>query len=759
MTRKKAVNNKVNILAIGDWIIDEDWVMMVERSTTSAKQMSEKHYHTTYNKDDMSTNRLCGVSLTASAIRAFFKDGKDKGLPKNFQCNVYGIGVWHPDDNDYMEQLFRKHTLPKTNPFKISRPEIDVVNETEKRLFNLAKIDDKCATTRIIRTFLGSNPEALPQPMSRYDWHIKWEPASKKRDKIEEIIDERVNEIFSKIKDVIFDVIVLADFNKGLINETFINSLIKRLGKGGEKEHSLWFYRSKQIKDPEWERTLDTHIKNKKSTLIKFYDPRLALHYAKGNPIICGSNLTVECMNIFRNNPHKEIHNKLAVLMSDNSVVAYDSHNKQSWVIRSREKLDYLTRGRSSIFLASLVVMELLNRHGTKATQNSFGDNCSIGIANGIKWCMDCKKIWQREKKDVVGVSADIVEAIEFYNKKDIFNIELYNQGDWQKMNNDWDLAEDVKKACCIEVSKDGGSKIEKQLQLWRAHTLMNKFTLLDKDRKTTVYDIYNTTRAFLDLDEKDRIRPLFSLIYAKPGSGKSFLAKCLAQEFDLNLFACNIAQMTSFSELSHFFDEVAVAQREEKKVFVFIDEADNRIRGESVFGYLLDMIWCGAYFRDGLKNELKPFPGLLAISTDIDDRKQNKEDKSNDHPKFKDLKSRINGIYRELNDLSSAENIYLFANLLEKYFGQISYVDIEVLEIVGKLKLQYGPRGLELFISKFRNVRGNEITFDNLPSKETFATLEDHFDKDNIKRYPMEMIGGNKQIIRIIQNIPQKYN
>jgi len=757
MTSKETAHKNVNILAIGDWIIDEDWVMMVERSTTSAKQMSEKHYHTTFNNYDMATNRLCGVSLTASAIRAFFKNKTENELLQNFRCNVYGIGVWHPDDNEYMEELFRSHNLPKTNPFKISRPKMTHVTGTEKRLFNLARIGDKCATTRIVRTFLGSNPEVLPQPMSRYDWNIKWEPKLKNGQTIKQIVDGRVHEVFTNIGNVIFDVIVLADFNKGLIDENFINSLIKRLDNHIENEQSLWFYRSKQTEDPKWERTLDNYIKNNNGTLIKFYDPRLALNYAKGKPLICGSNLTVECLNIFKDNPHKDMNTKLAVLMHDNSIVAYDSKDDQSWVIRSREKPDYLTRGRSSIFLASLVVMELLNKYITKREQHSFGDNCTIGIGNGIKWCIDCKKIWQKEKKDVVGVSADILNAIEYYNKEKIVNIELSKQGDLEKINNDWELAENLKKVCCIEVDKDGGSKKEKQLQLWRAHTLMNKFTLLNEDRKKIVYDIYNSIREFLDLDEKDRLRPLFSLIYATPGSGKSFLAKCLAQEFNLKPFACNIAQMTSFSELSHFFDEVAASQREGKNVFVFIDEADNLIRGESVFGYLLDMIWCGAYFQNGLKNELKPFPGLIAISTVID---QNENEKSTDHPKFKDLKSRINGINGELKALSSEENIYLFANLLEKYFGQISNVDIEVLEIVGKLELEYGPRGLELFISKFVNVRGNEITFDNLPSKESFATLKDHLKNVAIiDGYPDKLISKKNQKIRIIQNIPERYN
>lgn len=173
---------KINVLVVGDWIIDEDWVMMPERSETSAKQSDEKHFHTAFYDLNVAAKRLCGASLTASAIRGFLKKGKVTGT----EFNVFGMGVWHPNDDDYLEQLFHEDALQGANPFRICSPDIGKTGTNEKRLFNLARPNDICATTRVVRTFLG-HPGTLPKSMSRYDWHLEWKPALKGKSRIKVI--------------------------------------------------------------------------------------------------------------------------------------------------------------------------------------------------------------------------------------------------------------------------------------------------------------------------------------------------------------------------------------------------------------------------------------------------------------------------------------------------------------------------------------------------------------------------------------------
>jgi hypothetical protein len=708
----KEASVPLNILVIGDWVIDEDWIMTHERSETSAKQLNEKHYHTTSTNSEFTTTRLCGASLTASAIRWHFANDP------YVSCNIYGMGIWHHRDDNYLNYLFQHNALTGSSPFSIVP---DTIKEKfSSKLFNLArKEDEQCATMRIVRTFLG-HPGTLPKLMSRYDWNLAWKPKCKTNEpSFKELLNNRIKENFEKMDTNDFNAVVLSDFNKGLISEEFIEALISQLEVYCKSQQKLiWFYRTKQRHRPLWENKLVNVIKSRGETIIEFVDPRMARYLEGGKPLFYGSDLTYDGLSLI--NSYKETNSpkrKVAILFNDNSVIAYDNTNDNVWIIKSSEKPSYLTRGRSSIFLATLVIEELrsaINISEKKKEDHDFGHNCSIGLENGVNWINDCKSIWKKGDQ-ITAVSADIMKAIPNERKTSCTEFGPYAR---KTISDEWNQAININDVCCIKKEKN-----ELNLEVWRAHTILNQYTVLDEHRKEVIIKLSNAIRAYLELDENDKIRPLISFIKAGPGSGKTFLARCLAKHFGLELFECNIAQMTSLNELSHFFDQVDAAQREGRNIFIFIDEIDNLIKKESVFGYLLDIMWCGQYYRGGLKNSLKPFPGIFAMSGDS----KNPVFKNN-HPKYEDFESRIFGIQDSLANFTKEESIYLFANLLDRYYGKITYVDKYVLKIIRNLKLEYGPRSLELFISLFRGVKRDSITVENLPTEKEIRFREEHF-------------------------------
>ncbi len=708
--------NSMNILVVGDWVIDEDWVMMTESSETSAKQSDERHFHTAFSDLNVATKRLCGASLTASAIKGYIK------LNKIDAVNVFGMGVWQPEDNDYMEQLFQEDALRGSNPFQISEPIKTVTNPNDKNLFNLARKDDTCSTTRVVRTFIGHQGTLL-KSMSRYDWHLEWKPKSTVR-RLKEIIEKRIQENLEEMKrrGVVLDAILLADFNKGLITDELIISLTNKINELKSDNGLTWFYRSKQLIPPKWYDHLSQHI-TKKDEFIQFIDPRIAKKYAEGQPLIYGTEITPDGLKFLKQYISEVPRPKMAILFHDNSCIAYDAgeepEKSKIWVLRSNEEPTYLTRGRSSIFLASLVVMHLGNKKKHLINidkEYNFGENCAVALANGIKWCHDCLSIWNTGK-NISQVSADIKKAIHF--TKPGSNIKISKAISWVKYNKEWDDTKKEQNSGCISKYDN-----DLRLEVWRAHTILNDYTVLDDNRKENILNLTNTIRAFLELDDNDKRRPLISLVKAGPGSGKTFLAKCLARHFGLELFECNLAQLTGLEGLSHFFDQVDTAQRDGRKVFMFLDEVDSLVNGESPFGFLLELMWCGQYYRNGMKNTLKPFPGIFAMSRAYD----NNDAFKRDHPKFPDLKSRVYGINCELQNFTAIESVYLFAKLIDKYFGQIAYIEKGVLEIISKTELKYGPRSLELLISLFKEIKRNVVTSDNLPSKERIKELQEHF-------------------------------
>jgi ATPase family associated with various cellular activities (AAA) len=756
--------NSINILVVGDWVIDEDWVMTSERSETSAKQSDENHFHTAFDSLKVATKRLCGASLTASAIRGFLKKKEDSPEKKD-QFNVFGMGVWHPDDDDYLEQLFQKDALEGANPFHICRPKIDPIEPGKRRLFNLARPGDICATTRIVRTFFG-HQGTLPKSMSRYDWQLEWRGANEKQI-LKNEISKRVSQNLKRIKDmgVILDSVVIADFNKGLVDKNLILSLTAEIRKLDMTQEGInWFYRSKQLEIPDWHEEFSRKM-SLKDKFIQFIDPRISKKFAEGKKLIYGKEITSEGFEFLHRYKPEHIRNpKMVVLFHNNSFIAHaeeEFHNckdddkskrPDTWVLDSKAPPISLTRGRSSIFLASLVLLELQKNKreliGIKRKNEieyHFGANCRIALSNGIRWCNKCLSIWKEGGEKVLQVSYDIKEAIHFTDFCQ--NEDTAKPLNLKKVNKEWLAAKSKKNSCCIQKSS-GDIYKDLCLEVWRAHTVLNDYTVLDDIRKDSVLNLTNNFQSFLELDDNDKKRPLISLVKASPGSGKTHLAKCLAKHFGMEIFECNVAQQTGLDGLTYFFDQVDIAQRDGRKIFMFLDEVDSLVNNESTFGFLLDIMWCGQYYRNGMKNTLKPFPGIFAMSRNPDDHLFKK-----DHPKYPDLITRIFGINCRLANFTPQESIYLFAKLLDKYFGKIANVEKGVLKTISDTELKYGPRSLELLISLFKGIKRSKITVDNLPNEDRIRELNEHFPIGLVKPSPYRT--EDKQLVRIIYNAP----
>lgn len=228
------------------------------------------------------------------------------------------------------------------------------------------------------------------------------------------------------------------------------------------------------------------------------------------------------------------------------------------------------------------------------------------------------------------------MKAIQFINLSE--GVKISKSFSLKKVNEEWSQAKSKEDSCCIS-----GSFQEIRLEVWRAHTIMNDFTVRDDDRKETVLNLNNAI---------------------------------------------------------------------------------------------------------GMKNTLKSFPGIFAMSLNPDE-----DHFKTDHPKYPDLLTRIFGINCELKNYTPAESIYLFAKLLDKYFGQIAYVEKGVLKIIGNTEFNSGPRSLELLISLCKGIKRNIFTQDNLPSENRIRELKEHFPNGlyNLPKYRAD----ERKLVKIIYNVP----
>jgi len=89
-------NGATNILVIGDWVIDEHWLMGVHRSRTSTR-VGQKHYRSIQNLHS-TVHALCGAGRTAGLLSRALRH-------KDHAFNVIGVGLWHTGDTQSLEAM------------------------------------------------------------------------------------------------------------------------------------------------------------------------------------------------------------------------------------------------------------------------------------------------------------------------------------------------------------------------------------------------------------------------------------------------------------------------------------------------------------------------------------------------------------------------------------------------------------------------------------------------------------------------------
>jgi len=258
-------------------------------------------------------------------------------------------------------------------------------------------------------------------------------------------------------------------------------------------------------------------------------------------------------------------------------------------------------------------------------------------------------------------------------------------------------------------------------------------------------------------------------LLVSNPGWGKSFLAKSLAEHFDMSYMGFSLSQMATSNDLIDCFDSICSHQnRTDKKLLIFMDEVNCEIKGNLALGLLLSPIWDGSFIRNGKYYRLSPAVWIFASTEPID--KLMKDDKN----KGSDFISRLNGPIIELDAMDKlksnkpekelsdelrkftkrillnpgldvcgdkdylglitlipahikTEQVYLGAFLLDKFWGPISKIEQAVLQLFHDIVPINGVRSLEFFISKFEYVQRGIVKRCNVPAFENFPELQRH--------------------------------
>lgn len=201
--------------------------------------------------------------------------------------------------------------------------------------------------------------------------------------------------------------------------------------------------------------------------------------------------------------------------------------------------------------------------------------------------------------------------------------------------------------------------------------------------------------------------RPLNIMLNAAPGSGKSQLVKCLAQNLKYQRAESvnyNMANADNIDDLVQPLDSCRNLKVQDKLPILFLDEFDTK---KEKYAWLLPLLWDGEMYIGHRQLKLGKLVIILAGS-----EKQNKQANSNENmnSKYEDLRSRINRPILSIPPLDEvkgdrdrrADKVCLTISLLLRRFGtSVKLVPWSLLHFVALTKFRYGARSIETLIDK----------------------------------------------------------
>jgi hypothetical protein len=735
------------ILVVGDWVVDEHWVIGIHRSVSSSR-IGHAHYRALHFSNS-TVESLCAAGRTASIL----DQAKCNGEP---YCQIIGIGLWHDEDTDTLTAMLDPKCGKAKTPHQVTRKANE---ESTGRLFNLSQVlksragensNYSCGTTRMIRIYqhTGSNFELI----QRIDWELRLpsseasgehESPGRSREseehtvvatKEEELDRCGLKEWFEQNFQSI-EAIVIKDVRKGVISEAMIGWLVKKFEEAnkdvpeGERKQVPWFISTKAW----WPGWFDKLPKDKVRLMLI---PQMAAQsVVRTSDLNCWVTHSGDASSKALKMMEKlgQLFNKaLIVTLPDGlSVLARDcttDENKSFGMVQTDVGGPELAVGvpMASVFFPALITGLMRRNEGKDVTFERLLKDALCFTHNWMS--IEVKRVeepetWQpREEQTLV---------IESQNgKADSGDVKPFD-GNWKPFN--WKRAMDYWKEAFSnygyieERTDDAGAKGKKVLELWRAMTEVDGYVCCMKKKRSILQRVVNDLGAF-DVNSKDSRSCMF---IASPGSGKTFLVRRLAVTLKLRYLGFNITQMISKSDLLDCFDTIVTnqAQNREEPMLVFIDEINGRLGGQHVYDAFLAPLEEGVYVRAGKTFHIDPCVWVFAGTESPTSKEESKSDKSDKASDFLsrltleplDLKIRANDDY-ERNE-ARVEKIYLGVSLLRSIFPDVRRVSIKVLRAFHTLPPELEARELKNFVRYFTSIRYGEVRANNIPM-ERFGNL-----------------------------------
>lgn len=721
-----AKSKPINILIVGDWVIDEYWFLVRHHSEISTHTGLDHFRISITDPETDSYKDLCGAGHIARVLH--------DEISNDEKYNIYGIGKWNKADTEYIEHLVHSRDEKIDCPAPrvtngIGLPELCKTPPSIK----LTTLDDESQTIRVIRQYY-QKVDGIQQ-ISRVDWEKQFDKTKDKGPNyktIKELIQE--GGIPEKV-----DLIIVHDLVKGVVDPDLIGGLAEKF------PDALWCVRSK-AKTPEWLKK----IPDKKIGLYVI-GPEIASQESPIPSWVINGNISDQAMHFLGSGDKKGQHNSVkgmnvALLTENREIIAYlKEKNGQCVIVQSTVKPDPISEmGWASAVEASLIFQFIKNdwklyrepesekiKEVALATEPQ---SHKIGSGNG-------KNVEGRSLEEEVahslygyGKGRSIQEAVATAEsngtmvvpksiglKRPDASPPLVSSGiTWGNETAKW---KDSKSKYGI-INFDNTGDVELVLDIWRGSTHLPGYIACIKKKQDILDDIGKLVKRFRT--SAHHSRSLSILLNADPGAGKSSLAKALAGVYKFNMYKFDITQMIHRDDLLDLFDTVSSEQANGvENMLIFVDEINAKLANDHVYSAFLAPLEEGQYIRNGRTNSLKPAVWIFAgtNSTSGIDIEKESDFRSRMTEMFKiDLTSlrehkepqneeEIDSQFR-LESQAKLEQIYLGAHMIKMIYPDVTHVSLEVLDYFYRLENKRLPaREIRKLVNSLKNVQYGSIT------------------------------------------------
>jgi hypothetical protein len=727
----------INVLVVGDWVVDENWIIAKHDAETSA-HVGEEHFRSLVDHVDSQVLSLCGAGNVARSLHGLSKHEVSGQKSIDKALKVFGLGLWHPDDTKLLASLFSNYNMTNQTPLTLSglshsgqiEPEkyslcsrpltegtcIDDTNSSQDKLCNKLKKPCyhlttlfkpnkaySCGTTRVIRLFKAS-AGGVPQVLYRIDWQVPYQM------KFSPTENKRIDRLLWKEQ---MHAIVVHDFHKGAINKDIIQILLNKYPEAD------WFIRTKKM-DVEWIKQIPEnkfklmligadYIPSRSKTKRWFYNTEV-------NPEAIKELMDLALMEQIKS---KSPERWVIAVNADNRMLALHKKAESDCIngicITNTLPPHPINIGRSSIIFASCVASILGSYNDCREVTTlmraySHAYNWSKSYSEGIRTAQFHE---DPRSLPVYPLRGDFSMAIKPDNFPGDTPLPSVGTFKCNEVIKSW--GKSFKDCGIVEESVPSSKKPKKVFYLWRGYSCIDGYIAIRHDLREKLNSLYQCVDNFLNKSNRSSTN---ILILGQPGWGKTFLAEKLADSFELNPLFFNVSHLTSLNQIVDCFDAISSIQNQQKNriVLAFFDEIDAKLEGQYTFSLFLSPMLDGTYRRGGHVFSLSPCIWMFAGSRP--------PLKIKDASKTRDFISRINGPTLSIDFGESearrpqdfTEQVYIGVELLQRTFKDVSWVSENVLRLFHDLKMNHGVRSLQQTVRKFRNVQHGKIGRLNFP-------------------------------------------